>query len=195
MKPISFSNKTAQKIYDDYLKRINRMVASLDDADRKEIVMELNSHIYEGLSHREQNDEVDNLVDIIEKLGAPEEILKPLVAQKKLEQATRTFNPLDIFKALFLNISNGVAYVFFAVLYLALFGFIFLIVEKIKNPDQVGLYFKKGDFYLLGTRNPDTLKVQGLNEVLGNWFIPVMVISILVLYIGITFMLRLKRKK
>ena len=117
-----------------------------------------------------------------------------MVAQKKLEQATKTFNPTHIFKALILNISNGVVYVFFALLYLTLFGFVFLIIEKIKNPDNVGLFFKNGHFHLLGTRKPDTLQALGLTEVLGSWFIPVMLLSIIVLYILITLLLRLKRK-
>ena len=195
MKPIQFTNKTAQKIYDDYISRIKRTAAPLNKADTEEILMELNSHIYEGMLNKTPKNEIENLVDITEKLGAPEEILKPLIAQKKLEQATKTFNPVHIFKALVLNISNGIAYVFFAVLYLTLLGFVFLILEKIKNPDHVGLFFKNGNFHLLGTRNPATLEALGLTEVLGNWFIPVMLLSIVVLYMLITLLLRLKRKR
>lgn len=195
MKPIQFEHKTAQKIYNDYISRIKRTTSSLNKTDREEILMELNSHIYEGMSNTTKENEIENLVDLTEKLGAPEEILKPLVAQKKLEQATKTFNPIHIFKALLLNISNGVAYIFFALLYLVLFGFVFLIIAKINNPDNVGLFFKNGTFYLLGTRQTSTLQELGLTEVLGNWFIPVMLFCIIVLYILITLLLRLKRKK
>lgn len=195
MKTIQFTHKTAQKIYDDYISRIKRTIAPLSKSDSNEILMELNSHIYEGMAHKTEVNEIDHLVDIIEKLGAPEEILKPLVAQKKLEQATKTFNPAHIFRALVLNISNGIAYVFFALLYLMLFGFVLLIIEKIKNPDHVGLFFKNGDFHLLGTRNPESLEKLGLTEVLGNWFIPAALLSIAILYISITLLLRLKRKK
>jgi len=194
MKPIQFTNNTAQKIYDDYISRIKRTTATLNKTDREEILMELNSHIYEGMIDKNEGNEIKNLVDLTEKLGAPEEILKPLVAQKKLDQATKSFNPTHIFKALVLNISNGVTYIFFALLYLALFGFVFLIIAKIRNPDNVGLFFKNGDFHLLGTRRPSSLSKLGLTEVLGNWFIPTMILSIIVLYILITLLLRLKRK-
>ncbi|PTB91844.1 hypothetical protein C9994_14870, partial [Marivirga lumbricoides] len=85
--------------------------------------------------------------------------------------------------------------VFFALLYLTLFGFVFAIIEKIKNPEHVGLFFKNGNFHLLGTRNPANLEELGLTEVLGNWFIPVMILCIIVLYMVITLLLRLKRKK
>lgn len=195
MKPIQFTNRTAQKIYDSYISRIRRSIAPLNKADSEEILMEFNSHIYEGMINKNGENEIENLVEITEKLGEPEEILKSLVAQKKLEQATKTFNPTHIAKALILNISNGVVYLFFAFLYLMLFGFVFLIVEKIKNPENVGLFFKNGNFHLLGTRNPASLERLGLTEVLGNWFIPTMVLSIVVLYVLITLLLRLKRKK
>ena len=195
MKTIQFTNKTAQKIYNDYISRIKRTTAPLNKTDREEILMELNSHIYEGMNNTNDESEIENLVNLTGKLGAPEEILKPLIAQKKLEQATKSFNPTHIFKALVLNISNGVSYLFFSLMYLTLFGLVFLIVEKIRNPNNVGLFFKNGNFQLLGTREPDTLQALRLTEVLGNWFIPVMLLSIIVLYILITLLLRLKRKK
>jgi uncharacterized membrane protein len=97
----------------------------LPPKDQQEVLLELNSHIYEGLKHKTQQSEIDRLLDILEKLGEPEEVLKPLVADKKIEQATSTFNPIHLAKALFLNISNGVSYVFLILLYLSLFGFVF----------------------------------------------------------------------
>lgn len=193
MKQIQFTHKTSQKIYNQYLARIKRATASLKKTDREEVLLELNSHIYEGMRKSTDEDEVDRLVNLTEKLGAPEEVLKPLIAQKKLEQATKTFNPVHIFKALLLNISNGVAYIFFAFLYLLLFGFVFLILAKIVNPDRVGLYFKNGKFHLLGTRDPASLESLSLTEVLGSWFIPIMLLSISILYSSITLLLRLKR--
>lgn len=126
MKPIVFKQTASQKIYNDYINRIKRTISPLSKEDWEDILMEFNSHIFEGLKRSVEDSEVDNLLDVLEKLGAPEEVLKPLVAERKLNQATRTFNPLHVFKALVLNISNGIVYVFFALLYLILFGFIFL---------------------------------------------------------------------
>ncbi len=195
MKPIQFTNQTAQKLYSDYITRIKRTTQSLDKKDQEEILMELNSHIYEGLLQLDHKNEIENLVNLLDKLGAPEEVLKPLVAQKKLEQATKTFNPKHIFKALTLNLSNGVLYIVFAFLYLTLFGFVYLIIAKILHPNQVGLFFKEGKFHLLGIRNSHQVKTLELTEVLGNWFIPTMLFIIVVLYILITLLLRMKRKK
>ena len=97
MKQINFKEKTSQKIYADYIKRINRTTSVLAKDDQQDVLMEFNSHIYEGMARKSNGSEVDHLLDVLEKLGAPEEVLKPLIAQKKLEQATRSFNPVDVF--------------------------------------------------------------------------------------------------
>jgi uncharacterized membrane protein len=192
---IKFEQKASQRIYNDYMKRIKKATASLSKINQDDIYMEFNSHIFEAMQNKNETTEIDSLLDIIEKLGAPEEVLKPLVADKKLEQATKTFNPIHVFKALILNFTNGVSYIFFFVLYLFLFGFVFLIFAKIFNPSLVGLYMKKDSLsvFVLGMINPqDQIKNQTY-EVLGNWFIPVMLLSIVLFYFLITLLLKFKK--
>jgi len=192
---IKFKQKASQRIYTDYMKRIKRATASLSKINQDDIYMEFNSHIFEAIQHKNETNELDSLLDIIEKLGSPEEVLKPLVADKKLEQATKTFNPIHVFKALVLNFTNGVSYIFFFILYLFLFGFVFLIFAKIINPSLVGLHIKKESLsvFVLGiTSSHDQIKNQ-TTEVLGNWFIPVMLLSIIIFYFLITLLLKLKK--
>jgi hypothetical protein len=187
MKQLEFKQEAAQRIYDDYIKRINRTVATLSKADQQDIQLEFNSHIYESMQGSNKESEIDSLLDVLQKLGAPEEVLTQLVADKKLEQATKTFNPVHIFKALALNISNGISYTIFVILYLILGIGVFSVGAKIFYPDKVGFYvYEKGWSIGIG-ENSGT-------EVLGNWFIPVMLGAILALYILITLMLRLIRK-
>ena len=187
MKQLEFKQEAAQRIYDDYIKRINRTVATLSNADQQDIQLEFNSHIYESMQGSSKESEIDSLLDVLQKLGAPEEVLTQLVADKKLEQATKTFNPAHIFKALALNISNGISYTIFAILYLILGIGVFSVGAKIFYPDKVGFYvYEKGWSIGIG-ENSGT-------EVLGNWFIPVMLGAILALYIFTTLMLRLIRK-
>jgi hypothetical protein len=186
MKQLEFKQKAAQRIYDDYIKRINRSVASLSKADQQDIQLEFNSHIFESMQGSTLESEIDSLLDVLQKLGAPEEVLTQLVADKKLEQATRTFNPAHIFKALALNVSNGISYTIFIILYLILGIGVFSVGAKIFYPDKVGFYvYEKGWSIGIG-ENSGT-------EVLGNWFIPVMLGVLLVLYILTTLMLRLIR--
>jgi phosphotransferase system glucose/maltose/N-acetylglucosamine-specific IIC component len=67
-------------------------------------------------------------------------------------------------------------------------SFVFLIVAKLFN-SNVGMYFKEGEFQALGLvkRNAD------YQEVLGYWFIPIMLLTTVVLYFIITLLLKLKR--
>lgn len=192
---IKFEQKASQRIYNDYMKRIKKATASLSKINQDDIYMEFNSHIFEAIQHKKDTNEIDALLDIIEKLGIPEEVLKPLVADKKLEQATKTFNPVHVFKALVLNFTNGISYVFFFVLYLFLFGFVFLIFAKIFNPSLVGLYMQKDSLsiFVLGIMNPENQIQNQAHEVLGNWFIPVMLLAIVVFYFLITLLLKFKK--
>lgn len=193
MKKIEFQDKTASKIYNDYIKRIERVTNTLPQEDRNDILMEFNSHIYESIQHDNKDNEVESLMTIIEKLGTPEEVLIPLIADKKLRQATKTYNPLHVFKALALNITNGISYAIFSLLYLMLFCFVFLIYAKIVQPQNTGLFFDNGRFQAMGMSS-NRFGSPTSEEVLGNWFIPFMLVTIVVLYLLITFMLKLKRK-
>lgn len=190
MKHIKFNKNASQKIYNDYLKRIELTTKTLPKVDRNEILMEFNSHIYEGTINTDITNEVDNLMAVLDKLGIPEEVLKPLVADKKLQQATKTFNPIHLIQALALNITNGISYVIFSLLYLFIFSGIFLIIAKIFNPN-VGMYYKGNEFRVLGlTKN---IEHSELKEILGYWFIPAMFIAIIILYVATTLLLKLKR--
>jgi len=188
---INFSEPASKRVYDDYMTRIKKATNSLSKQNQDDVYMEFNSHIFEALNHNKEGKEIDILLDILEKLGTPEEVLKPLVADKKLEQATQTFNPVHVFRALILNFTNGISYIIFFILYLFLFGFVFLIFAKIINPSEVGLFYKGTDFLLLGISG--NINLIGTRELLGNWFIPVMLLSIVVFYVLITLLLKFKK--
>ena len=188
---IKFSQEASKRIYNDYMARIKKATNSLSLQNQNDIYMEFNSHIFEAIHHQKHGNEIDSLLDILEKLGTPEEVLKPLVADKKLEEATKSFNPLHIFKALILNFTNGISYIIFFVLYLLLFGFVFLIFAKIINPVEVGCYYKDNSMFVLGI--PSNAHEIGVNEVLGNYFIPAMLLAIVVFYTIITLLLKLKK--
>lgn len=191
-KKIQFKNADSQKIYENYLKQIQSAIKKLSEEDKKDILMELNSHIYESMSKtNDESNETKNLIETIDKIGIPNEVLKPLIAEKKLNQATKTFNPIHIFQALILNFSYGIIYFIFFILYLFLFSFVVLIFGKIFFPDNVGFYYKKGEIFQYG----GFLENGNLQnyEVLGNWFIPVTIILGIISYFLLTFLLKLKK--
>lgn len=100
MKRIEFTDERAMSIYTDYMVRVERMTKILPKEDQNEILMELNSHIYEAVLQDSSKDtELNKLVDVITRLGAPEKTLAQLVADKKMNQALHTFNPVHLIKA------------------------------------------------------------------------------------------------
>jgi uncharacterized membrane protein len=191
MKRITFKNATAQKIYDDYFKRANRCISMLSANDQLDMLMELNSHIYEATHEVTAENEIDVLVDTLQKLGDPEEILKPAVAYHKAQQAGRTFNPKHIIQALSLNIFNGVAYVIIAIVYLLILASGSLIVLKLIYPSHTGLFAGSGRFFF----GYSTQTQAGTNELLGSWFIITMVGLMLLFYFLNTLLFRLLKKK
>lgn len=188
---IKFTEEASKRVYNDYMKRVRKAISSLSKQNQDDIYMEFNSHIFEAIQQKNGINEIDLLLDILENLGIPEEVLKSLVADKKLEQATKTFNPIHVFKALVLNFTNGITYIIFFILYLLLFGFIFLIFAKIINPSEVGLFYKDSSIFVLGLSN--NTNQAGIKEILGNWFIPVMLVSTVAFYFLITLLLKFKK--
>jgi len=193
-KEIDFKENNSKRIYQDYVLRVKKATKILSKQNQQEILLEINSHIYESLNHTLENSkgEVERLLDSLEKLGLPEIFLKPLVAEKKMDEATRTFNPVMVAKAVALNIGNGISYVFFAIFYLLLFGFIFLIVSKIADPENVGFFYRSGKIFILGYYRDKEVNHNDYEQ-LGNWFIPLMLVLTLLFYILITVLLRVKK--
>lgn len=188
-KKLEFEDKNAQRVYDNYMKDLRNGLKPILDADRQEVLMEFNSHIHEHLQNNKSQPELHELLNAIERLGTIQEILAPLLADKLLERATKSFNPVHVFKALLYNIGNGFSHIIFALLYLSLGSFIFLIGAKLFNSDHVGLYFKDDEFQAVGLIQ-ETADYQ---EVLGHWFIPLMLLATILLYFGITLLLKLKK--
>jgi hypothetical protein len=191
MKLLQLENSSAQRIYDDYIVRCKKSLRILSKEDEEDCLLEINSYIYEYLDANKENgkDIVENLLNILERIGTPEETFKELIASKKLRQAVKTFNPKVLMQALFLNIQSGFIYILLSILYLILTAFPILIILKLVKPQNTGLYVGFNSFFFgfTDSRNDVT-------EVLGNWFIPTSIISAIVLYFLILFILQTKKK-
>jgi hypothetical protein len=72
-------------------------------------------------------------------------------------------------------------------LYLFLFCFVFLIFAKIIYPENTGLFI--GDKILFGF-----IANNSSPEILGNWFIPVIIVGILLMFFVITLLMKLQYK-
>ncbi|MFN8356023.1 MAG: hypothetical protein U0Y10_16325 [Spirosomataceae bacterium] len=190
MKSLEFKHPNSQRIYNDYMSRCKRVVHILSVHDQEECLMEVNSYLFEYLQNHQTEEEQTALLNIIERLGPPEVTLQEVVAIKKIDQAVRSYNLKHLVQALWLNLKNGVGYTILFVLTLLLIGFPIVIVMKLVNPSETGLWVGNGHF-LFGTVTPQ----PGVVEVLGDFFIPVVSALCVGLYFFIIFLLKTIRNK
>jgi uncharacterized membrane protein len=202
MKAISFGTQSAQRVYNDYIQRCRKTTSILSEKDREDVLLEINSHIYEYLSANNTKDEMETLLNVLERLGAPEETLKEIVAFKKIGQATRTLNPKHLIQALALNLTNGVIYIVLFVLFIFEISFPILIILKLIYPDHVGLYTNSNGAFMYGYTSETgsggiSLGFRShakVTELLGSWFIPDSLLIAGLIYIGIILLLKIVKK-
>jgi len=189
MKAIEFKNPASQRVYNSYIERCKRVVRLLSKQDQEECLMEVNSYIYEYINDH-TDDEMTALLNILDRIGDPEITLKEVVASKKIDQAIKTFNIKHLLQALFLNLRNGVAYILLAFMTVMLVTFPVLIVMKLINPSQTGIWVGPGAFFLGMTNQPTRF-----HEISGHFFIPIVIILGVLLYFLIIYILKAIRKK
>jgi hypothetical protein len=185
-------SENANKILALYYKRVHQIIKPLADADRQEITMELTSHIYESMARNPQGDEATTLLQALEKLGEPDTFLYDVVAERKLRQARKTFNPIHLASALALNIGRGFAkgILFFVVgvVYIISFACGGVALLKPFFPNKIGLYTNSNGLFAAGWI---TDIAPGTTEWLGLWFTPVFIILAVLLYVINTLLLKL----
>jgi uncharacterized membrane protein len=194
---MNFSSENANKIYNSYFKRVEKVLHGMDKNGREDLTMELKSHIFESMASSVHADEITTLLSALEKLGEPEIYLKPVAAERKLRQATKTFKPKYIASAIISNIGNGlfntIRSVTFGILYIVGFSFLLTIFAKIVSPNKTGLFVGESGTVSFGIIS----NTEGSKEILGYWIIPICIATVAILYLIITLLLRLtiKRRK
>jgi len=186
----------AHKILALYDKRVLHIIKPLGEKDRRDIKMELDSHIYESMARNPKADEVTTLLLALERLGEPENFLYDVVAERKLNQARKSFNPLHIASALALNIGRGfiksVLFFIIGILYIVSFAFAGLALLKPFFPAKIGLYANSHSIFAAGW--VENLPA-GTKELLGYWFTPTFILIAAFLYVINTLLLKLMPKK
>ncbi len=186
MTQLQFSDKSANRIYENYIRQINSQIRVLPSADQEEIRKELTSHLFESMQ-ADNAGEVEKLLNAIDRLGDTEEYIRPIVAEKLIDNAGRTLHPRSVALAFAKNVGTTirktVLFSIFGFIYLAVFGMAIASLTKLFNP-EVGLYIGERTF-VIGVVDPGTGR-----EVLGYWIIPITVGLAILLYAGTTKILR-----
>lgn len=167
----------AQEKIDTYLKKLNEGLRGIKEADAREIVEELRSHIMEKASVSGELT-IEGVDSALMLLGNPKELASQYQTDDLLSRAEVSRSPIRILESLFRWASLSVAGVF--VLIGSLLGYFFgallilLALLKPIHPQTAGLWTTRdstGD-RMLSIRLGFGEIPEGAREVLGWWIVP-----------------------
>lgn len=189
------SNTVAKKIWHQYFRRVKRCAKPLKSNQQEELILEIQDHLFESLKQETGNNEAEKLLNAIDKLGDPEEYLRPIIADRLLSSASSTLNPKTIFKGLYYHlfgdIKNFLLSLAFSLGYFTAFIFAVLSIFKIFFPDNIGFFINENGGILIGIIGGESLKT----DILGYWDVPLGLLVSLIIYLVLTRNLKVVRKR
>ncbi len=190
-----FLDPVAVRIWEQYFKRLERAIRALGNEQRSEMELEVQDHLLQGFRETAGANEAERLLLAIENLGEPDVFIKPMLADRLLDKASRTFFPKDIGSGLYYYVFGSMRQMllglFFTAGYLVSFGLVMMAVMKVFFPSHCGLLvFADGD-WVFGFK----LHHAGLkSDLLGYWVIPLGLAAGALIYIGLSKLLRLLKQ-
>lgn len=181
-----FDNPAMVKLWDAYFTEYDRLSAPLGDEGR-ELRADLEGHVLESMGAQTANgDPVEQLKAALEKLGRPIDYLHPILGDRYIARATRTFSPVAVGKGLFHSILSGggrlLAASLLALGYMFIAIFVIIALSKPFWPENVGLFRAPDGTIAAGI----VARTAGYQEVLGWWSIPVALALAILIYVLLT---------
>jgi len=166
----------------DYLRHLRQALSVLPDAERQDVLAELESHL---AARHERGD-----ADLLAGFPAPDEYAAELVSARALNVALARGSSFELGRSLLGGrLGTLASHVCVAPLLGAqLVGFVFLVLAALKPffPASIGLFTRGNAFSALGAVSVE----PGMVEVLGWWTIPLFLAVSVVLLWGSTRALR-----
>lgn len=192
MKP-TFHEGAATRQWDTYFNEVDRLLGHIGE-DGFGLRDELETHLVDSFAAGDsQQSESARLQTAMNRLGAPADYLRPLLADELLDRGTRTYQPVPIAIGLYHSVRSGssraVTGAAFALGYLLLTAFAAMALLKPLWGNHVGL-FRQSDGAVSFGIVADT---AGARELLGFWIIPIALAMTALLYIVLTRALRAVR--
>jgi len=160
------SDAGARAVFADYFAKVDRLLAPLPSDAAADVRRELEQHALDALAGGTSAPEA------LERLGAPEDFLPDLVAEKLRTRAARSLMPGHIARALAMSASTGVTGLVVSSLAglgyaIALLALIMGVMHLI-DPDSAGVYRMPDGQTLIGFG-----KSPGDVDIYGHWFSPI----------------------
>lgn len=168
----TFTQKQAQSIWSEYMRRVEDLCGSLDNRQKADILAELKAHLLESYIQLDRGDEESRISRAIAKLGQPEDFVPLWVEERLLEGAQPGSTARNLYFLLRSNALRGAQQFAFSMIvgfgYLMSFYFFIMAVMKVFYPENVGLYLSPSGIPFLGYVDADEF-----TELLGYWLTPI----------------------
>jgi hypothetical protein len=172
---------------DTYLASLRTHLGPMTLSERDEIVREISAHIRD--SAEESGVDVET---ILARLGSPEELASQYSDGLLIRQASRSISPLKLMRGALKLATKGVSGVI--VFFVGVFGYAMgggmVLSGMIKPifPAHTGMWFQDGRMIAFGTQFPRM--GPPAHEVLGMWYIPLMLTAGSLTLLATTFIIR-----
>ena len=184
----AFTQAAARALWTGYVSEIDRMVA-LIGPDAAELADDLRMHLADSFASENTGSEAERLQRAIQRLGRPEDFLRPLLADGLIERGTARYSAPLISRGLYHAIRSGSGRAgragLFALGYLLLVIFAAMTVLKPFFGDHVGLIRGANGSLTFGM-----VSTGGGEDLLGLWSVPLTLALCALLYILLTRLLR-----
>jgi len=182
-----FKNTITKKIWNQYDQRLQHILRRTDKEEKKELLLEIKSHLLESFNQDPAESEEEKLLNAIDRLGEPEIFLRPLIADRYMTRASRTLSPKDVARGLYFSLFTGFKKAVISSLlglgYILVFVLALMALLKPFFPNHVGvLLFNDGTITAGLGINSSGVKT----DYLGYWVIPISAALAFLIYIGLT---------
>jgi len=97
-------NEQVLKIIENYLGRLRGRLQGLPERDREELVREIYSHIYDSFIQDETEDEVQRILNVLDRLGEPSEVVSARLSGTMKSMGRKRNLPFLILAGFFIGI-------------------------------------------------------------------------------------------
>ncbi len=93
-----------RKIVDNYLDRLRGHLKGLPEADREELVREIYSHIYESYTTDSTDDDIQRILNVLDRLGEPSEVVASRLSSAMKRMGKKRNLPFYILAGVFIGL-------------------------------------------------------------------------------------------
>ena len=187
-----FKEKTTIRLWNQYLDRAQETLRKMDLEQRNDIILEIKSHLIDSFNQDQATQETDRLLNAQKRLGDPGLFLKPMMADRLLDQGAKSLNPNNIIKGLYYSLFGGIKNMLIALGFFVgyFFAFLFAVIALLKPffPENVGLILENSGEWALG------VTFDPMVDLIGFWTIPLSLSLFGLTFWGLSKMLNFRKK-